>query len=526
MHRRTLLRAASAAASTAVLARPAVVTAQPAQRTLRFVPQADVAVLDPIWTAAHVTRHHSYLVFDTLFGQGSDGSITPQMLEGFTTGDDGKLWTLRLRPGLLFHDGSPVLARDCVATLRRWGKRDIMGRLLLAATAELSALDDRTIRFRLSQPFPQLPLALGKAGANVCVMMPERLAQTDAFTQVAEMVGSGPFRFNAGELVPGARFVYERFAGYNPREGTADFMAGPKVVHFDRVEWLVNPDGGTAAAALQAGEVDWIEQPLQDLLPVLRRNREIDVQVLDPLGYVAIARMNQLFPPFDNPGVRRALLSAVRQSDFMRAVVGDDTALWKDGVGMFCPGTPPASQAGLDALPPPDIARAREAIRAAGYKNEPVMLLGVTDIASSKAVSEVLADLLRQLGFNLDYQAMDWGTVVQRRAKKDPPDKGGWNLFCTSNSGADQANPATHAWLAASGATAAPGWPDSPALEALRVSWLSAAEPKHVAEEIQRRALQDVPYVPLGQYLFATAFRRSLTGILRGFPVFWNVRRA
>jgi peptide/nickel transport system substrate-binding protein len=521
MRRRSLLQLASAAA----LARPAIAAAQ-AARTLKFIPQADVAVLDPLWTQAHVTRNHSYLVFDTLYGQSSTNEISPQMVEGHVVEDDGKLWTLRLRPGLRFHDNTPVLARDCVASIQRWGKRDIMGRLLLAATAELSAPDDSTIRFRLSRPFPQLPLALGKAGANVCVIMPERLARTDAFTQITEMVGSGPFRFNAAEQVTGARFVYERFDGYKPREGAADFLAGPKVVYFDRVEWLVNPDPGTAAAALQSGEVDWLEQPMLDLVPTLRRNRNIDVQVLDRLGYVGIIRMNQIQPPFNNPAIRRALLHAVKQSDFMRAVVGDDDSLWQDGVGSFCPGTLPANKAGLNTLPPPNIDDARREIAAAGYNNEPVVLLGVSDLPATKAASDVLADLIHKLGFNLDYQVMDWGTVVQRRTKKDAPAKGGWNLFCTFNAGVDQSNPATHAWLSTAGATAAPGWPDSPKLEELRVGWLTAPDQKHVAEEIQLQALQDVPYIPIGQYVYPTAFNRTLTGALKGFPVFWNIRRA
>ena len=521
MERRSLLQAAAG-----VLAVPSLAMAQPA-RVLRFIPQADLTVLDPIWTNAHVTRHHSYLVFDTLYGQDSQVGVSPQMVAGHSIENDGRLWTLTLRPGLRFHDGEPVLARDCTASIRRWARRDVLGSLLMAATEELSATDDETIRFRLSRPFPLLPQALGKAGANVCAIMPERLARTDPFTQVPEMVGSGPFRFLAAEQVAGARVAYERFANYRPREnGAPDFMAGPKIVHFDRIEWITQPDPGTAAAALQAGEVDWVEQPLPDLLPLLRRNRSLQVQSLDPLGYVGIIRLNHLHPPFNNPAIRRALLRAVDQADFMRAVAGEDPTMWRADVGMFCPGTPPASTAGLETITVPrDIEGARREIREAGYRGEKVVLLAATDIASSKAAAEVTADLFRRVGLNVDYQAMDWGTVVQRRAKKDAPEAGGWNAFCTFNSGLDQSSPATHIWLAAGGAAAAPGWPTSPALEALRVGWLDAADQGRVAQDLQRQALQDVPYVPIGQYFYATACRRNLTGVLKGFPVFWNIRR-
>jgi peptide/nickel transport system substrate-binding protein len=522
MQRRSFLKAAAASG----LAAPRLAAAQ-GSRTLKFIPQSDLTVLDPIWTAAHVTGNHSYMVFDTLFGQDSQVRISPQMLEGFTIEPDGKTWTLVLRPGPRFHDGTPVLARDCVASIQRWGRRDIIGRLLMAVTDELSAVDDRTIRFRLSRPFRQLPQALGKAGANVCCMMPERLARTDAFTQVTEMVGSGPFRFKADEMVAGARMVYERFAEYLPREdGQSDFMAGPKIVHFDRVEWLVNPDPATAAAALQAGEVDWLEQPQLDLLPLLRRSSGIKVEALDPLGSVGIIRLNHLHPPFSNPATRRAKLGAVQESDFMRAVAGDDTSLWHDGVGMFCPGSPPANDAAMEIMTEPrNVDRTRQAILDAGYKGERVVLMGTSDSAALKAASDVTADLFQKLGFNLDYQVTDWGTVVQRRTKKDPPASGGWNAFCTFNSGLDQASPMTHAWLAASGATAAPGWPDSPKLEALRVGWMDAADPKRQAQEIQRQAFQDVPYLPIGQYLNPTAYRSDLTGMMKGFPVFWNLRR-
>ena len=252
MRRRTFL-----AASALGLAAPAVGRAQDS-RVLRFIPQADLTVLDPMWTTAYVTRNHAFMVYDTLFGQDSQYRPSPQMLEGFTTGDDGKTWTLTLRPGLLFHDNEPVRARDCVASLERWGKRDAFGSALMAATDELVAKDDRTLVFRLKKPFPLLPAALAKTPLFMPAIMPERIARTDPFTQVTEMIGSGPFRFKADERVPGARVVYEKFAGYKPREdGPTDWTSGPKVVHFDRVEWTTIPDPTTAAQALINGEQDW-----------------------------------------------------------------------------------------------------------------------------------------------------------------------------------------------------------------------------------------------------------------------------
>ncbi len=260
------------AGAAASLAAPSLVRAEPA-RVLRFIPQADLAAVDPVWTSVYVTRNHGYAVFDTLYGQDSSFAVRPQMVEGAQVERDGLEWRLRLRDGLRFHDGTPVLARDCVASIRRWGRRDAWGQTLLAATDELSAADDRTIVFRLRTPCPWLPDALGKIGINMLPIMPERLASTDPFKQVTEVVGSGPFRFLADERVSGARFVYARFEDYRPREdGAPDWTAGPKIAHFDRVECSVIPDGATAAAALQRGEADWWEQPLFDLLPTLQNH--------------------------------------------------------------------------------------------------------------------------------------------------------------------------------------------------------------------------------------------------------------
>jgi peptide/nickel transport system substrate-binding protein len=399
----------------------------------------------------------------------------------------------------------------------------------MAATDELSAPDDRTVLFRLKAPFPLLPQALGKAGSSICAIMPQRLADTDPFRQVTEMVGSGPFRFLADERVAGARVAYARHAAYRPREaGEAEFTAGPKRVHLDRVEWHVMPDAGTAAAALQAGEMDWWENPAADLLPLLRRARNLRVELLEDYGYIGCMRFNHLQPPFNNPAVRRAVLGAIRQADFMQAVAGADPSLWQADVGFFAPGTPLATTAGLEKMTPRDPAALRQALREAGYKGEPVVLLNPTDLAPLKALAEVGADALQRAGFTVDVQAMDWGTVVQRLAKTGPASEGGWNVFHTFWAGLDQLNPAVHSYLRGNGRDAGRGWPEAPALEALRARWLSAteeAEQVSLAQAMQQQALVDVPYIPLGQYKVPAAYRAEFSGVLKAFPLFWNLSR-
>jgi len=517
------------AGSVATLALPALARAA-APQTIRFVPEADLAVLDPIWTTASQTTQHGFLVYDTLFGQDSSYRPQPQMLEGHVVEDDGTTWKLTLRIGQTFHDGTPVLARDAAASIRRWGKRDTFGQALMAATNEVAAPDDRTVVLRLKYPFPVAD-ALSSTASNVCFIMPERLAQTDAFTQVTDTTGSGPFRFKADERVPGARVVYERNAAYVPRaSGTPSGNAGPKIAYFDRVEWAIMPDPTTQANALATGEIDWLLSPNADLVDSLKANKALTVRVASPTGSISIMRFNQLQKPFDNPAIRRAFFPAIVQSDYMTAMNGPDRSRWNDGVGYFCPGLPMASGAGMEALTGPrSIDAAKRALAAAGYAGERVVLLGPADVPYAKILADVTADLYRKLGLNLDYQLMDWGTLVQRRAKTDPLDKGGWSVFHTNVGGLGMANPAAAIFLRGNGREGAPGWAVSPRIEELRTQWLrtaDVAEQKRLAEQIQLQAFQDVPYIPLGQMITPTAYRANLTGMLDGGPFFWNIRRS
>ena len=520
------------AAVPASLAAPSIVRAAGAT-TLKFIPQIDLAFLDPHWSTANVTRGHGYMVFDTLYGQDASYTPSPQMLEGHVVENDGKLWTLTLRPGLLWHDGTPVLTRDCVASIRRWARRDAFGGTLMAATDELSAPDDRTIRFRLKKPFPLLPYALSKPTTPSPVMMPERLANTDPFTQITEMIGSGPFRFVASERVPGARNVYQRFDGYKPREsGTPGWTAGPKVVHFDRVEWTTITDAGTKAAAMQAGEQDWWENPTHDLLPLLRKSKDIRIEVKNPTGSVDMMRPNHLQPPFNNPAILRALLLAIDQASYMEAIVGNDPSMYRTPHGVFCPNTPMASTDGLEPLMGPrDYGKAKEAIKRAGYAGEKVAMLVATDYAQFKAIGEVAADMFGKVGMNVEYVATDWGTMLQRRNNRGPVDQGGWSCFATGWEGLDHMNPSNHYAIRGNGneASAWPGWCVSPKLEALRNAWFDApdqAAQREVCRQMQVQCMTDVPSIPLGQYIQPVAYRGRISGVLPGFATFWNVRPA
>ena len=521
MRRRTLLQ--SAAAMT--LAAPAI--AQP-KSLLRFVPHADLASLDPVWTTADITRNYSLAVFDTLFGIDAKFDIHPQMLAGFTTSADGLLWELTLRDGLLFHDGSKVTARDCVASITRFAARDAIGTALGARIAEITAPSDRLIRIRLKSRFGLLPNALA---AYASAIMPEHLAKTDPMKAIPEAIGSGPFRFKADERIPGAKVVFEKFAGYVPRaDGVPSFSAGPKIVHFDRMEWTVMPDAGTAMSALLNNEIDWWENPSIDLVPALRKDKRLTVEVHDVTGGIACLRFNHLLPPFDNPAIRRVVQKAINQRDVMTAVAGAEPSLIKVPVGLFVPGTQYASDAGLAANTNgwADIAALKKELIAAGYKGEKITVLGATTIPRIWAAAQVGADTLTRLGFNVDFQALEWGTVVQRRASKATTDKGGWNVFFTYLGGTGNISPATMSAARGDGEKAWFGWPTSPKMEALRDAWFDApnlAAQQKLCAEMQEEMWNFVPYVPMGMHDQPIAHFSYLKDIRDGYPQFYGVRR-
>ncbi len=526
MRRRDVLKSAMAASAT--LAAPNLAFGQAAAKTLKFVPHADPASLDPVWTTADITRNYSLAVFDTLYGL--DATLQPrlQMLAGEKIDNDGKLWTLTLRDGLKFHDGTPVLARDCVASIKRGGQRDPLLNLVIQRADEITAPDDKTIVLRLKKPFPLLRDALTGAPASI---MPERVAKTDGNTQITEFIGSGPYKLNNTERVVGAKLVFDRFDAYTPRaDGTASFSAGPKIAYFDRVEWHSIPDPATIAAALTNNEIEWWENPAIDLLPSLKRDKSMVVKTIDPYGSIGCLRFNHLNPPFDKPAVRRAVMSACNQDEFILAFAGADPSIIHNPCGLFSPGSPLASTEGTEAVGrlTGKYDQVKKDLAAAGYNGEKIVLLGPTSIPVLHAYSQVAADLLKRIGMNVDYQALEWGTVVQRRASKEPIDKGGWNIFMTNLGGNGNVSPAAASAIR-SGTAAWFGWPEMPKMEALRDSWLDApdlATQKSIGLDMQKLLFVEAPYVPLGYYAGPTIYRNSIKDIRDGFPQMYGVKRA
>jgi peptide/nickel transport system substrate-binding protein len=524
MQRRALLKA-SAVALTGALAAPAI--AQGNRKVLRCAPEANLASIDPIWTTATVAINHGYMVYDTLYGVDLSLTPRPQMVSGHTVSDDNRTWTFALRDGLSFHDGDKVRSADCIASIDRWSKRSAWGQALGAVTEEMTAPDDQHFVIHLKKPFSSMLYALGVSG---CFIMPERVAKTDPFKQITDATGSGPFKFVKEDWVAGAHAAWIRYDKYIPRDEPADFYAGGKRVHVDRVEHTVMPDQATAAAALQTGEVDWVHVPQIDLVPMLKKSPGVTVAVYDPLGWLGIIRPNFLFPPFDNRKLLRAILPAIDQREFLAAVIGEQSELGKLPAGFFTSGSAMASNVGMEALTGPrDVEKAKRLVGESGYKGEPVLLMSPGDQPALAQISQVARSVFEKVGINVNYAAMDWSTLVARRASREPPDKGGWNAFCTSWSGLTVADPGGHFPIRGNGTGSWFGWPTDPKMEEMRDSWFdapdSAAQAK-ICADMQGHAFEQVPFIPIGQWFYPTAFRNNVVDIVKAPGILhWNLKK-
>lgn len=524
MDRRTFLTTTGTAAG--LLGTPFSLYAQPPANTFRWVPATDLSVLDPVFTTAAVTACHALQVFDTLFGLDAQYQPQLQMLERSTLSTDRLSWRLELRSHLRFHDGSPVTGKDVVASLKRFGQRNPLGQTLFQLVTDIKAVNDSEISISLSKPFSLLPYTLSSAAASI---MPERLANTPDNVAIKEMVGSGPFRFLPNRWVSGSKVEYSKFVDYVPRsQGVASNTAGPKIAHIESLSWHIIPDRATAVAALQNNEIDGIELVDNDFIPVLRKNPKITL-IKAALPSIFIMRFNHLHAPFDNVAMRRAILSVISQTDFMMAANGADfPEYWNDQCGVFAPGTPMASDAGMEKLTGKrDIKRAKKLIQETGYRGEPVVILDPVDAAPYHACALVTEDLFKQLGLKAELRPMNWGTFIQRRNNQDPPQSGGWSVAFTALTGTSNLDPAANLGIRGNGKQGWFGWPTNQKLEELRMQWFYAESLQHrqeICRAIQLEVLDHVPYIPLGANYNLSAIRTNWKDFQAQGPVFYTVR--
>ena len=531
--RRELIK--RAAWTVGAMAMPAVVGerahAADAGSTVRVVPEVDLKVLDPVWTTALITGTHALLVYDTLFAADRQQRVHPQMVEKYARDEDGVTWRFELRDGLGWHDGTAVTARDCVASIRRWAARSTSGKTMMERAERLDAVDDKSFLLKFKEPFGLVPETLGR---SLAFMMRAADAETDPFAQIKTAIGSGPFIFLPDEWQPGARVAYRRNPDYRPRPEPADGYSGGKVANVERVEWTIIPDPATATAALLAREMDYLTTPVADNLPLMRADPNVAIGVLDPLGWQFHIRVNSLAKPFDNAKARQGLQMLVgSQQEAYLAATGMTGELGKVCLVPFICGSPNESLTGTEHFASYDPDKIRSLFKDAGYDGEPLVLMDPTDQSNLHLLAQVLNEHMKKVGINVDLQAMDWSTLVSRRAVKTPPSAGGggWHIFPTAWPSATMMDPFLNPPLDTScDGKNWFGWPCDAELAQLRLAYIAAkndAERHRTVEAIQRRFFETAPYAYAGQYFPPIAYRKDrLRGVIGlAAPVYWNMEK-
>jgi len=493
-------------------------------QTLRVAPHTELKVFDPIWTTAYITRNHGYLVYDTLFSMNEMFEPEPQMVDTWSVSADKKTWLFKLRNGLKWHDGSNVTAADCVASLQRWGARDGTGQLLFKNITSLLAVDERTIEMNLSRPNDAIPSYLAKLSSNVPFMMPKHIAQTNPYTAIQDPIGSGPYIFSKDEWVPGSKVVYVKNENYVSREEPVSLAAGGRIPKLDRIVWKFYPDQTAATNALLSGEVDYMESPSTKMIPLLEGKKEIVLAFTDPLGNIAMARFNTLLPPFDNVEIRRAVIMAMNQNDYMSAALGDQK-YWKTCYSVFPCGTTFENEANNTVMKTGSIDAAKKALQASGYDGTPVVILNPTDSPVISAMTQVTAEKLRQIGMKVEIQDMTWAKLTERRANRGSVADGGWNMFHTWWIAADLSNPMAIAF-SGNRDTGWFGWPADSKLEIYRAAYAKTTSKEEaivIASKIQARLFDIGAFAILGQFFEPVAYNNKVQGVTSPIHFFGNM---
>ena len=482
------------------------------QKVLRVVPHADLKVLDGYQTTATITAQHMGAVLDTLFSWDENTVSQPQMVERYTLSDDKLTYTMTLRPGLKFHDGSNVTSKDVVASLNRL----------------VDAVDAKTFTIKLKEPFGLLLFAIG-GSSNLAGIYREKEALVDPNTPITEPIGSGPFVFNKAEWVPGSKVVYDKFKDYVPRSEKASGFAGGKVVKVDRVEYRVIPDSATVFAAFNAGEVDFLDQTAIDLVQTVEKNPDVVVGTIWPTEGFGLLRMNHLHPPFNNLKARQALALMIDQKEYLAAGIGP-AKYWRECHSIWICGTPYGTEAGAEPYKKQNLEKAKQLMIESGYKGEKILLMGAADIQFLNAFTMVTAENLKKIGVNVELVIQDWGSIVTRRSKNDPPAQGGWNIFHTGSGTASQANPMSSNISPTTCEAAWFGWPCDKEIEKVRQAFIRETDPakqKQLAETLHKRLWEEnIPVLPVGQYQQPFLWRKNITGIMKANTVvYWNIEK-
>lgn len=492
-------------------------------QTVTAVLEGDLKVLDPYATNAYITRNAAYLYYDTLLDVTASGEIKPQMLDSWTISPDGMTYDFKLRSGLMFHDGAPVTAEDAVASIQRFEARRPTGKMLASYSKELVVTGNDSFRLVLKEPFGHVITTL----ANPIFVMPARFARQDSKEPVTDPIGSGPFMFNKKKWVPGSKAVFDKFSGYKPRGEAADGFTGGKVVKVDSVVFRTIEDPATRIAALQAGEVDYVERVPFDLLPLIQSDPS--VKISKPVGNsikLGWLSFQNAHPPFNDPRIRRAAAHAINAKEIMAAMGIPADMARPDCRSIYTCDSIYTNEGGVIAYDPK---KAKELLAEAGYDGTPVLSLHTTNISTISTPASVIEDQLRRVGFNIKTAAGEFNTVFTRWYNNEPVDKGGWSMLVMHINRDDLANPINNYFVSSNCNGNFPGKVCVQAAadkfrEFLRES--DVTKGKALAKDIQIGLYSGASSASWGQFAIPSAWRHELKGFISmGVPIFWNVTK-
>lgn len=522
---RTLFKSSFIALSLAAMS----LCSQAQAQTVTAVMHAPLRAVDPVISTAYILRNYGYMVYDTLLARDANGVAQPQMAS-WSVSDDGKTYTFTLREGLKWHDGTPVTAQDCIASIKRWSEVDKMGQIMAGLMTEITPVDEKSFTITFEAPTDIAIRALSKPSGVAAFMMPKAVAETPTSQAITSTIGSGPFKFNTQQYRPGVQAVFEKNTDYVPRSEPTSGLAGGKVVKVDTVKWVSMPDPMTSVNALMSGEIDFLEQTPHDLLPLLENNPDVKLQVFKKQGNQNVARLNFIQPPFDNLKIRQAALLALGQQPLLDAQIGSGSPYARTCPSVFGCASPYATDYAADKIVEAQPEKAKALLQEAGYDNTPVVLLHGTDLMNVAPMGPVFAQQLRDAGFNVQLVSMDWASVVARRSSKAAPSEGGWNIFSTYNVLPDVENPLGFVGVAAGGDSAWFGWPNVPEIEEARAQLALASsdeEAKALDQKIQQLAIDNVVVIPMGEFDNVTAINSQVKGAVDAeAPVFWNITKS
>ncbi|MFK4492396.1 ABC transporter substrate-binding protein [Bradyrhizobium sp. USDA 336] len=512
----------------AALSVPSILRAQLAsavKRTVKMV-NGNITNFDPYSTTAYKTVDHGLAIYDMLFALDSKLTPQPQMVEKWNVSDDKKTYTFELRDGLGFHDGTPVTAADCVASIRRWGQT-AGGKMVMGRTRDVSKKDDKTFMIALREPLEILIDQMADSANYLLFIMREKDADRPPAQRVTEHIGSGPFKFNKALFQPGVRYVYDRNEKYVPRHEPPSGLAGGKIVKIDRANWEAIGDMQTALSALQVGELDFVSDPVAEFYPMIENDPNLVLDDLHKSGDNYFISINSLQKPFDNVKARQALLHLVDQDAYMR-ILNPNPKYNRSITSLFGTGTPYVNDANTAWYKKGgDPEKAKQLLKEAGYAGEKVVILQPTNWPQGSNTMQLLALTLRNIGVNAELAPSDWAALVERRSNKGPVENGGWSLYPTSSIDISFGTPLSSERLAMNGS--ANGWATNGEYEALRLRWADSTleERKVLARKMQQIWWDSVGFVFLGQTITPIARRKTLTGLI-SYPAFlpmWNMQQ-